>query len=508
MTKLVLTDITATGRTITALTFSGTNHISDSLGTTLVIASGAPSSGTASGVISIKSGNATAAASGAVSIFSGTTTTSGSSGSVYLNVGTSAGTAGGIGIGNATVSNVVVPSVINIGPASNTTLPININGAVALSTPLLYSSGGTGLSSYAKGDILYASAANTLSSLAIPATNGYVLTYNSTTGLPNWAAAGSGSLGYIGNTQTTASAGTTIALAVPSISSTTGNSITITGGQNSQGTGSPLGGPVSIIGGTQSNASPLGTGGAVNITGGSSGANGQGGSVTINGGLGGGNGNGTVNLGTSNTDSVQVGAYLGLKSGIGLGVSALAGTSGQVLTSSGSLTTAPTWTTPGSMTLISTTTTAAGATSATLSSIPQTYKSLKLKIWYTGTVSGPSGVSVTFNGTTANYHYGYSSQTTTGGASGGSVSGAYGIYQTAAATPSVTALSPITLLIENYTSTTVYKTWTMFSVLLYTASGLSYGAGAWNNAAAVTSIGLSFAPGASAVTNIELYGVN
>jgi len=44
--------------------------------------------------------------------------------------------------------------------------------------------GGTGLTSYTTGDLLYASAANTLSTIAITGTNGYVLTSNGTT--PSW----------------------------------------------------------------------------------------------------------------------------------------------------------------------------------------------------------------------------------------------------------------------------------------------------------------------------------
>jgi hypothetical protein len=57
--------------------------------------------------------------------------------------------------------------------------------------------GGTGISSYATGDILYASAANILSKLAAT-TNGYVLTLAA--GLPVWAAASGGSTSPAGST--------------------------------------------------------------------------------------------------------------------------------------------------------------------------------------------------------------------------------------------------------------------------------------------------------------------
>jgi hypothetical protein len=67
--------------------------------------------------------------------------------------------------------------------------------------------GGTGLTTYATGDLLYASGANTLAKLAA-GTNGYVLTLSG--GIPSWAAAGgvsSISFGSTGLTPSTASTG-------------------------------------------------------------------------------------------------------------------------------------------------------------------------------------------------------------------------------------------------------------------------------------------------------------
>jgi len=55
--------------------------------------------------------------------------------------------------------------------------------------------GGTGFSTYATGDLIYASATNTLSKLTA-GTNGHVLTLSS--GVPTWAAAGGGSMVYPG----------------------------------------------------------------------------------------------------------------------------------------------------------------------------------------------------------------------------------------------------------------------------------------------------------------------
>lgn len=62
-------------------------------------------------------------------------------------------------------------------------------GAITLAGTLGAVSGGTGASTYATGDILYASAANTLSKLTA-GTNGYVLTLAA--GVPTWAAGGGG----------------------------------------------------------------------------------------------------------------------------------------------------------------------------------------------------------------------------------------------------------------------------------------------------------------------------
>lgn len=74
-------------------------------------------------------------------------------------------------------------SLSGLTPSSSST------GAITLAGTLGATSGGTGLSTYATGDILYASASNTLSKLAA-STNGYVLTLSG--GIPAWAAASGG----------------------------------------------------------------------------------------------------------------------------------------------------------------------------------------------------------------------------------------------------------------------------------------------------------------------------
>lgn len=62
-------------------------------------------------------------------------------------------------------------------------------GSVALTTAVDETDGGTGQTTYATGDVLYASASNTLSKLAA-GSDGEVLTLAS--GVPSWAAAGGG----------------------------------------------------------------------------------------------------------------------------------------------------------------------------------------------------------------------------------------------------------------------------------------------------------------------------
>ena len=70
-------------------------------------------------------------------------------------------------------------------------------GAVTLAGTLIAANGGTGLSTYATGDLIYASAANTLSKL--PAgTNGHILTLAA--GVPSWAASTGGVTSWSGGT--------------------------------------------------------------------------------------------------------------------------------------------------------------------------------------------------------------------------------------------------------------------------------------------------------------------
>jgi len=285
-----------------------------------------------------------------------------------------------------TLSSPVISTITNTGTL---TLP-TATGTLALNPTT------------AKGDLIYASATGTpgtLAALAVPGTNGYVLTYNSTSGLPEWAAAASGgSLGYVGQTQTTSS-GTNMAITgITSITGPTGttaialNSAAVTGAASGainvitgatttsgttgavtlrSGNSAAASGAVTISTGTATapanggaltlstgNGSGIGsTSGAISILTGNAGSTGNSGAITIDVGTFSTGSAGTIGIGTTNeAASITIGKasstkvitlngtvnYAGTTSSIQLNGSA--GTSGQVLTSAGAGAT-PTWTT-------------------------------------------------------------------------------------------------------------------------------------------------------------------
>ncbi len=102
-----------------------------------------------------------------------------------------------------------------IAPNASTALPLISGGASAVPTwaKLAEAGGGTNQTSYTTGDILYASATNTLSKLAA-GTNGYVLTQGAT--VPSWVAPASANssmlIQNVGLTATVAANALTIAL--------------------------------------------------------------------------------------------------------------------------------------------------------------------------------------------------------------------------------------------------------------------------------------------------------
>lgn len=113
-----------------------------------------------------------------------------------------------------------------VGQNSITTLGI-IGTGTWQGTAIASGYGGTGFSSYAKGDLIYASAANILSKLAA-GTDGYVLTLAS--GVPTWAAASGGTslpsqTGNAGKLLTTDGTNLSWGTAIPGIWSVSGTSL-------------------------------------------------------------------------------------------------------------------------------------------------------------------------------------------------------------------------------------------------------------------------------------------
>jgi hypothetical protein len=123
---------------------------------------------------------------------------------------TAAGTTGQVLIGNtgaAPTWGALSGSAVTTFQTSLSGLTPNTatSGAVTLAGTLGATSGGTGLTSYTTGDIIYSSATNTLSKLAA-GTNGYILTMAS--GVPSWAASTSSGVSFV-VTDFTATAGQT-----------------------------------------------------------------------------------------------------------------------------------------------------------------------------------------------------------------------------------------------------------------------------------------------------------
>ena len=133
-----------------------------------------------SGIIRIGSSNQTA------TYIAGITgvTPSGTTQTVIINSNGQLGSVASSGnSGTVTSVGLSAPSFLSVSGS-----PVTTTGTLALSysgSALPVANGGTGLTTYATGDLLYASAANTLSKLTT-GTNGYVLTLAS--GVPTWSA--------------------------------------------------------------------------------------------------------------------------------------------------------------------------------------------------------------------------------------------------------------------------------------------------------------------------------
>lgn len=125
-----------------------------------------------------------------------------------------------------TTPNLGTPSAATLTNATGLPLTTGVTGTLGATN------GGTGQSTYATGDILYASATNTLSKLAA-GTNGYVLTLAG--GVPTWAAASSGvttiSFGTTGLTPSTATSGAVTVAGTLAVANGGTGATTISGAQ-------------------------------------------------------------------------------------------------------------------------------------------------------------------------------------------------------------------------------------------------------------------------------------
>ena len=176
------------------------------------------------------------------------------------------------------------------------------------------------------------------------------------------------------------------------------------------------------------------------------------------------------------------------------------GTSGQVLTVSGGV---PAWTTisSGGRTLISTTTLTGAST--TLSSIPGTYKSLKLIIYGMTNATADGVFAVDPNGglnSTYSAVVGGSATSNTGNLR---ITGATNLLRT-------DANNTFEVEIDNYASSSNYKTFKWSGV--YVTSGPTnigvIGGGGYRSNTAITSIVLTNYGGNFSTGTVELYGVN
>jgi hypothetical protein len=140
----------------------------------------------AAGIFTTLRFNSTLSANGATGVAGQVLTSNGASAPTWQSVA---------GVGTVT-------SVDGSGGTTGLTLtggPITASGTLTLGGTLGVANGGTNITSYAVGDILYASASGVLSKLAA-GTNGQVLTLAS--GLPSWAAGATGTVTSVGGTGT------------------------------------------------------------------------------------------------------------------------------------------------------------------------------------------------------------------------------------------------------------------------------------------------------------------
>jgi len=349
MTKKILTDLDATGRTITASTITG---------------------GTGTTDIALNSAATTSAASGAISIITGATTTSGTTGAISIKSGNSAAASGAITIDSGT-SGSSAPGTITIGGTTANTVSVG-SAATSVTLGQSQSSLGTSKSVYISG-AAGATAVSTGVTSTVNLNNYYSVVGTSTTSIGGGATLPGTStidIGYFSgsvtgtNTIRIGSSGSTTTILGTLVASAPAGSLT----------GSSLASGITTASGltTASSLASVGT-----ITAGT--WNG----TAIAAGYG----------GTGQTSFTQYGVAYGASS-TALAQTA-AGTAGQVLTSNA--TSAPTWTNIGYTLLPSGNSVAFSGAAPSFTSIPGTYKKLVVQITFTATGSLSGAIQMTVN---------------------------------------------------------------------------------------------------------------
>lgn len=221
----------------------------------------------------------------------------------YLDI-----TTGGAGVGTNLVGSsgsgtVTSVSVVSANGFAGTVATASTTPAITLTTSV------TGL---LKGNGTAISAATAGTDYVVPSGSitGSAATLTTTRTL--WGQNFNGSANVTGNLSSvgtiTGTAGTTLAISVPSVATATGTDVTIAAGNSTYSAGAANAGDISITAGNATSGTSVSSGGNVTIAAGASNTtNGAGGNVYIDAGLGSvANGNGYVVIGANNTDGITL----------------------------------------------------------------------------------------------------------------------------------------------------------------------------------------------------------
>lgn len=187
------------------------------------------------------------------------------------------------------------------------------------------------------------------------------------------------------------------------------------------------------------------------------------------------------------------------------------GTNGQVLTVDSAESTGMKWATPassGGMTLINTGGTALSGATTTVSSIPSTYKELKIYVtdWYASSASTPEFY---LNTDTTTGNYSYNGTRLFGSSSSVAVIGAQDTSIVYISVPAAQNDNHLVITIPNYADSTVKKVYTAHAGVVDAGqNSVTMTAHKWNNTAAINAINLKCGAGTWSAGTIYVYGVN